>query len=242
VIAGLGTLAAVIIAAILVLNPDRFYALKGLVLMLLKQNPEARQACDKAIEIKQDSGPGWSCQVLLPLVLEQYNDVVINSEQIIKLFPDDPNLWQVWKVRGLALMKLQRYDEALLDLNQSLQLKSDDADTLLFNCETLYNLHQYDAALQSCNRSLELKVLYTTLELRSLILLKLRRYEEALSSYNLAIQLNPNNSDIWNNRGIVLENLQRYHQAMRSFEQAIKIDPNNEKAAYNRQRLYKQFK
>ncbi|MEG4203868.1 tetratricopeptide repeat protein [Microcoleus sp. Pol7_A1] len=240
-IAGLGTLAAVIIAVMLVLNPDRFYALKGLVLMLLKQNHEARQACDKAIEIKQDSGPGWSCQVWLPLVLGQYNDVVINSEQIIKLFPDDPNLWEFWKWRGFALMELKRYDEALLSLNQSLQLKSDDADTQLFNCRTLYNLQQYDAALQSCNRSLEVKGLYSTLELKSLILLKLRRYEEALSSYNLVIQINPNDSEIWNNRGIALENLQRYKQAMRSFEQAIKIDPSNEVATYNRQRLNKQL-
>lgn len=241
-VAGLGTLAAVIIAVVLVLNPDRFYAINGMRLILLKQNDEARKACDEAVKIKLNSSLGWSCRLILELTSEQYNEAVTTIDQIIKLFPDIHNLWEIWQWRGVALMNLERYDDALLSLNQSLQLNSDDANTHLFKCKTLYNLQQYDAALQSCNRSLEIKGLYSTLELRSSILLKLNRYEEALSSCNLVIQINPNDSNAWNNRGIALENLQRYNQAMRSFEEAIKIDPNNEVATYNRQRLNKQLK
>jgi len=60
------------------------------------------------------------------------------------------------------------------------------------------------------------------------------QHEEAIKALDRAIQLNPNDSEIWNNRGIILFLLKRYKEAIRSFEKATSLDPRNAEAWYNR--------
>jgi tetratricopeptide (TPR) repeat protein len=62
-------------------------------------------------------------------------------------------------------------------------------------------------------------------------LCKLGRYEEAISSYNRAIEINPDNDKIWSNRGSALRILRRYSEAITSYDRAVEINPDN-KASY----------
>jgi tetratricopeptide (TPR) repeat protein len=52
----------------------------------------------------------------------------------------------------------------------------------------------------------------------------LKRYAEALQNYDKAIDINPNVSPIWHNKGITLENLKRYEQAIVAYDRAIQIN------------------
>jgi tetratricopeptide (TPR) repeat protein len=54
-----------------------------------------------------------------------------------------------------------------------------------------------------------------------------KRYEEAISSYDKALEFNPNDSEVWSNRGVVLGELKRYEEAITSFSKAIEFEPNN---------------
>ncbi len=49
------------------------------------------------------------------------------------------------------------------------------------------------------------------------------RYEQAIASFDKAIELNPDFHDAWNNRGLALLNLERYEQAIASFKKAIEL-------------------
>ena len=60
------------------------------------------------------------------------------------------------------------------------------------------------------------------------------QYEEAVKALNRAIELNPKDTEVWNNRGIVLSLLKRNKEAIWSFEKATSIDPRNAEAWYNR--------
>jgi tetratricopeptide (TPR) repeat protein len=60
------------------------------------------------------------------------------------------------------------------------------------------------------------------------------RYEDAIAAYNLALQIQPDLADTWNNRGVVLTRMQRYPEAIASYEQATKIRPNYPDAWNNR--------
>jgi tetratricopeptide (TPR) repeat protein len=55
-------------------------------------------------------------------------------------------------------------------------------------------------------------------------LFELGRYEEAIASYDQAIEINPH-FKTWFNRGIALDDLERYEEAITSFDQAININP-----------------
>ncbi|MFP5273801.1 tetratricopeptide repeat protein, partial [Coleofasciculus sp.] len=61
---------------------------------------------------------------------------------------------------------------------------------------------------------------------RGFCLSHLKRYEEALVSYDKAIELNPNDAPAWVIRGGVLYKLERYEEALVSYEKAIELNPN----------------
>jgi tetratricopeptide (TPR) repeat protein len=60
------------------------------------------------------------------------------------------------------------------------------------------------------------------------------QYEEAIASYDKALELNSGNSDAWNNRGVALANLKRYEEAITSYDKALKLNSGNSDAWNNR--------
>ena len=60
------------------------------------------------------------------------------------------------------------------------------------------------------------------------------RYEDAIAAYNLALQIQPDLADTWNNRGVVLTRMQRYPEAIASYEQATTLRPTYPDAWNNR--------
>ncbi len=63
--------------------------------------------------------------------------------------------------------------------------------------------------------------------------------ELALEMYNKSLQIDPNLSDAYNNRGAFYYfYLQEYDQALMDYSQAIMLNPNNDYALYNRGILY----
>ncbi len=57
-------------------------------------------------------------------------------------------------------------------------------------------------------------------------LVKLERFEEALKSFDKAIELNPNNLHIWGLRGETLHDLGHLKEALASFDKVIELDSN----------------
>jgi tetratricopeptide (TPR) repeat protein len=60
------------------------------------------------------------------------------------------------------------------------------------------------------------------------------RYEEAISSFDQALEIKPDYYLSWHNRGIALYNLRKYEEATSSFDQALKIKPDYYLSWYNR--------
>lgn len=55
-------------------------------------------------------------------------------------------------------------------------------------------------------------------------------FERAVASWDCALELNPNLSEAWHNRGSALGHLGKYAEAVASFERALVIDSNNYQA------------
>src|SRR5260221_233577 len=62
----------------------------------------------------------------------------------------------------------------------------------------------------------------------------LKQYEEALTAYEQAVRLDPNDADAYNGKGISLYNLRRYEEALTAYDQAIHLDPNDAVAYHNK--------
>ncbi|MEM9220733.1 MAG: tetratricopeptide repeat protein, partial [Cyanobacteria bacterium P01_F01_bin.150] len=61
-----------------------------------------------------------------------------------------------------------------------------------------------------------------------------KRYEEAIASYDKAIEFKPDNDAAWSNRGNALSALGRKEEAIASYDKAIEFKPDNDAAWSNR--------
>lgn len=72
---------------------------------------------------------------------------------------------------------------------------------------------------------------------RGKLLTVLDRDEEAIASYDRAIQIKPD-YDTWHEKGLSLTRLQRYEEAIASYDKAIQINPEYAFAWYNKACCY----
>lgn len=124
-----------------------------------------------------------------------------------------------------------RYLDAQLCCQEVLALDPKHADTL--HLVGLLCLHgkQLDHAVAWLSQAIarEPKTLYlTTL---GTALLQLGRRDDALKAFDTATQLNPDDGDLWCNRGLALNELKRPAEAIASFQQALKLAPRHLDAA-----------
>ncbi|SPM45410.1 TPR repeat-containing protein 08 [Orientia tsutsugamushi] len=54
---------------------------------------------------------------------------------------------------------------------------------------------------------------------------QLRKYQEAIKKFNLAIKCNPDSAEAYTNKGIALDKLGQREKAIKNFELAIKYNP-----------------
>ncbi len=63
-------------------------------------------------------------------------------------------------------------------------------------------------------------------------------FSQSLKAYEKAIELDPLNSEAWNNKGIDLGLLGRYDEALQSFEKAVELNSSYAEAWYNMGVIY----
>ena len=62
--------------------------------------------------------------------------------------------------------------------------------------------------------------------IRELPFLNLKRYDEAIVSFDKAIRLNPDDADAYYHKGVVLNELRHYEDAIVAYDEAIRLNPN----------------
>jgi tetratricopeptide (TPR) repeat protein len=94
----------------------------------------------------------------------------------------------------------------------------------------------YPQALQNINKSLEINPNDdASWHLKVLILLKMSRYDSALSTIGEALAINSSDSELLNDQGLLLAGyLGDYNSSIESLNKSIKLDPANAKTYYNK--------
>src|SRR5260221_210168 len=63
---------------------------------------------------------------------------------------------------------------------------------------------------------------------------RLKRYEEAITAYDQAIRLDPNNAVTYYHKANCFQSLKRYEEALTAYDQAIRLNPNDARAYYDK--------
>jgi len=69
-----------------------------------------------------------------------------------------------------------------------------------------------------------------------------KEYQKALTDYDRAIQLDPQDADAYYNRGLVYYNLKEYQKAIADYDRALQLNPQHVGAYYNRGLVYDDLK
>jgi len=64
-----------------------------------------------------------------------------------------------------------------------------------------------------------------TLIQNGIINLENGNFEDALSFFEQALLLNPDDPDLWNQKGVVLRSLGRYDEALECYNKSLQLDP-----------------
>ena len=133
---------------------------------------------------------------------------------------------------GLRHLGAGRHLDAQICCQQALAIEADHADTL--HLMGLLSLHaqQYDHAVAWIARAIRHNPKTEYFSSLGLTLKQLGRLEEALKVFDKAVQLRPDDAELWKHLGGVLLALERRAEALLSYQHALKLDPRHWEAAY----------
>jgi tetratricopeptide (TPR) repeat protein len=132
---------------------------------------------------------------------------------------------------GLGHLQASRPRDTQAYCKQALASALEQADSLhLMGLLSLDATH-YDRAVEWISRAIRCdpKPLYLTS--LGAALLAQARYEEALQVFDKAVQLKPDDAELWNNLGSTLRDAKRPADAILTFQQVLRLDPGHWDAA-----------
>jgi tetratricopeptide (TPR) repeat protein len=124
-----------------------------------------------------------------------------------------------------AYIKLDKPTEAINEANAALALDPNFPDALRFRAAAHAKLNEFQKALDDSGTYLKLSSspaadVYAT---RAVSYFNLKKFEEAASEYNHAVQLEPENGLYWTDRAEALKEAKSYKEAIAAVNRAISI-------------------
>jgi tetratricopeptide (TPR) repeat protein len=133
---------------------------------------------------------------------------------------------------ALKYLQAGRPLDAQLCCERALAIDPDRADSLhVMGVISLHGQH-YDYAVEWLSRAIRKEPRAEYLSTLGLVLKQAGQLEEALSVLDKAIQLEPDDAELWKALGGVLATLNRSAEAVLSFQHVLKLKPQHWEAAY----------
>lgn len=156
---------------------------------------------------------------------QQYSEAIAEFNKVLDI---DKNLFFVHYYKGRALLDLGKFQEAITSLNKAIELTStkENADYYFYRGVAYSNLDDYKNALENFEKAVTLNPSqHTYHDRKGYCLYKQEKYQEAVDSFNNAINKNTTEQDpdYYFRRGMALYAMSRYETALESYEDAIKI-------------------
>jgi tetratricopeptide (TPR) repeat protein len=143
---------------------------------------------------------------------------------------------------GLRHLGAGRHLDAQICCQQALAIEAEHADSL--HLMGLLSLHtrQYDQAVAWLARAIRQNPKTDYFSSLGIALKHQGRCEEALKVFDKAVQLKPDDAELWKHLGSVLVALDRQAEALLSYQHALKLNPRHWEAAYQSAVLLQQSK
>jgi tetratricopeptide (TPR) repeat protein len=204
---------------------SRMFFIKGVILFNLKEYDKAVEYADKSLKINKKMYRSWNLKGCALYELGNYEESIKYYDIVISN-PKSKIKSIALSNKTEALIKLEKYPEALEYINQALKIDSKAPEIWINKGLTLERLGHYKEAMESYNKNLDL---YSTI--------KPWQLQRALETFDRYLDKNPEEAAIWFNKGIILKNLDKNQEALICYSTALELDPNFEPALKAREHL-----
>ncbi|MBD2680925.1 MULTISPECIES: tetratricopeptide repeat protein [Nostoc] len=168
--------------------------------------------------------------------LLRVEEAVKAFDEAIKLNPSF--VYLAYYGKGLALYWNRKYQESIPEFELTTKLKPDFVAAWLYLSEVYRLFKQPDKALVTIQKAISLQPKNPNLyNQKYLVLEDLKRYAEAETAINKAIELNPH-AAFYDNRGNHYADRKKWDLALANFNQALAINPQSAEAYNNRGTLH----
>ena len=146
----------------------------------------------------------------------------------------NPACWMAHNNLGFALYEKGQIDEAILQFQEAIRLKTDDAEAYNNLGAALAKKGQTDEAISQYQEAIRFKPDYAEAHYNLGVALDIKgQTNEAISQYQEAIRLKPDDAEAHNNLGIALDRKGQTDEAIRQYQEAIRLKPDDAEAHYN---------
>lgn len=158
-----------------------------------------------------------------------YESAVDAYNQSLRLQISNP---KALTYRGVALQHLGYYDDAMRDFDQAIKIDPNESAAWQGRAATYVELGQYRLAVKDADRAITLPrtgndKIENAYLIRGFALNRLENYEDALQSFDKAIEIDPKRLDLWQNKAYTLTKLARFVEVLQCYEVMTGIEPGN---------------
>jgi len=130
---------------------------------------------------------------------------------------------------GVRLLKIARYDQAILAFDRAALLKPDLTDAYFMRARAYVALSKNDEAVRDFTRVIEQRPADALAYIeRGLAYLETKDLQPALTDANRAIEIDANSGRAYNLRGLVIRAMGSPEKALESFTRAVQLAPNED--------------
>ena len=129
---------------------------------------------------------------------------------------------------AVILFELKRYDQSILQLNKSLEIKSDYTQAYNSLGNVYFKKNDFEKAILNFDKAIKIKPDYfEAFANKANVYFKMKNYDEALKNYNHSISINKNFQAAHEGLAKILKILQKFDDSILAWQNVLKINPLN---------------
>jgi tetratricopeptide (TPR) repeat protein len=210
---------------------------RGKAHMQLKRYHAAVRDLTRAIGINPKYAAAYDNRAKANFAIGNYREAAEDATQVLALQPDQPNP-DLLLLRARAYAGDKKFNQALEDLNKTIELKPDVADAYIERGLVFTQSRRFDDAIGDLTRSIEIDPKNVkAYAMRASARLQAEANDDALSDVNQALQIASTDPEALRIRGNVYEALTRPEEAIADYNAALAQDPFQSESREALQRL-----
>jgi tetratricopeptide (TPR) repeat protein len=204
-------------------------SLRGLAWRSLGESDKALADYNRAIQLEPKTGRFYSARGSIFENQKNYTKALEDYSRAIEFESGDEKLLsEAYRSRGWLFSEMKNYPKSIEDWTKAIELDPSNTDLHRMIAFSKALTGDYEGAITSISETIDLaQDKAAAYGFRAAAFGKLKKYQEALNDYSVAIKDKPEDTTLFMQRGFLYETMQDNDKALADYTEAIRIGSGN---------------